>query len=310
MSDLSTLASVADLRREIFATGKASRDDFVRALEWRGDDSADYRQLLADIAVDLFVDQADPPQYVSIEAANWLLAQLNAHKLSYAATIALLSQLMRYAVSLPSSLSSFMLAEVEAAVVEGRPGHPSGRIDEADVEALRRALYAADAEAALHVTRPEAEVLFRIAHANAGKPTAEGFDTLFAQAVGNHLLAIAFHGVAKVEDRLALERFENAPEAGVGGFLKNMLGATLPEAEDLQSPLARDEALWRAKNEADARARSEAEKIDQDEIIWLFAHLTRRGELTSAERRLLVFLQQEVAAPPPGLVDLFQKAGI
>jgi hypothetical protein len=89
-----------------------------------------------------------------------------------------------------------------------------------------------------------------------------------------------------------------------------MLGVALPEPEDLQSPFARDEALWRARNEQDARARAEAEKVDQDETIWLFAHLTKRAELTSAERRLLQFLKAEVATPPRGLADIFARAGL
>lgn len=91
MADVSTLSSVADLRRAIFTKGNADRDDLVRALEWDGQDSPDYRQLLADIAVDLFIDRADPPQYVSIEAADWLIARIKAHGLSYAAKIYLLS---------------------------------------------------------------------------------------------------------------------------------------------------------------------------------------------------------------------------
>ena len=309
MPDVSTLQSVADLRGSVFAKGKADRDDFVHALEWNGEDSPDYRQLLADVAVDLFIDQADPPQYISLETADWLIARIKAHTLSYAAKIQLLSALMQYAVSLPSSLSSFLLGEVAAAVVDGQPGHPAGRLDAADVEALRRALYAADDGASLHVTRAEAEILFRIAHSCVGKAIDPGFDDLFAKAVGNHLMAIAFRGATPVADKLALEKFENAPSS-VGGFLRGMVGLSLPSEEDLESPIARDEAIWRARNDEDARLRAQSEKIDQDETIWLYAHLTRRGDMTSAERRLLEFLKQEVVNPPAGLADLFRKAGV
>jgi len=310
MPDISTIACVADLRRETFVKGHATRDDFVRALEWGGAETEDFRQFLGEVAVDLFVDQANPPNYVSLEAADWLVARLRAHRLSYAAEMRVLTQVMTYAVSLPSSLSAFALDEIEAAVVTGRPDHPAGRIDAADVEALRRALYAADVGSSLHVTRPEAERLFRIAHACAGKDVDPGFDELFAQAVGNHLLAIAFRGAAPVAQERELEKFEDAPDEGVGGFLRGMLGAALPQASDLQSPFERDEALWRAKNDADARARAESEKIDQDETIWLFAQLTRRGEMTSAEKKLLAFLRREVTAPPRGLAELLARAGV
>ena len=79
-------------------------------------------------------------------------------------------------------------------------------------------------------------------------------------------------------EKLALEKFENAPAPGLGGFLQGMVGLALPGEEDLESPLERDEAMWRARNDEDARLRADSEKIDQDETIWLYAHLTRRGE--------------------------------
>jgi hypothetical protein len=39
-------------------------------------------------------------------------------------------------------------------------------------------------------------------------------------------------------------------------------------------------------------------------------HLTRKGDLTSAERALLVFLKQEAQTPPKCLLDLCAKTGV
>ena len=224
MTDVETLSPLAALRRSIFHDDKASRADFSRALAWDGGETPDYAQLLADIAVDLLVDQADPRQYVSAEGADWLIGQIKASQLSYPTEMRILTETMRYAVSLPSTLSGFCLGEIEAAITQGRPGHPAGRIDAADVENLRQAVYAADENASLHVTRDEAEALFRIAHACARNAIDPAFDTFFAQAVGNYLMGAAFHGTPKAAEMTEREAFENAPATGFGAFLGAMFG--------------------------------------------------------------------------------------
>jgi hypothetical protein len=110
---------------------------------------------------------------------------------------------------------------------------------------------------------------------------------------------------------MRLEHFEDAPDPGLGGFLGAMLSRVeLPKPADLESVESRVEAHYATENAAEAKARAEAEEVDQNETIWLYAHLTRRGAMTSAERSLLTFLKREVVAPPKGLADLFAKAGI
>jgi hypothetical protein len=303
--------SIAALRRQIYSKDVVSRADFLDVLALPDGGSPDHARLLGDVAVDLLVHQADPPQYVSPADADWLIAQIKAHKLPYGLEIQLLTDVLRYAVSLPSTLSGFCQAEIEMAIVEGRDGHPAGQMTAFDVEALRQTVYAADEGAKLHVTRPEAESLFRIAHATAGQAVDPAFDVFFAEAVGNHLMGVAFHGTPSAADELQLEHFENAPETGVSGFLNAMFShIALPKPSDLESVDSRVEAHYAAENAADARKRARAEEIDQNETIWFFAHLTRGGAMTSAERSLLAFLKKEVAAPPKGLSDLFAKAGI
>ncbi len=313
MTELSSLSSVAELRRAIFGKGAAQRGDLTRALAWGGDKSDDYASLLADIAVDLLVDQADPPQYISAESAAWLIGEIQAHPLPYRVEMRLLSEVMDRAVSLPAALSSFALAEIESAVVTGRPDHPAGAIDAGDVEALRHAVYATDENASLHVTRPEAEALFRIAHAGVKGEVDSGFEALFAQAVGNHLMGIAFHGTPTVAEEKRLEDFENTPAPSFGGFLKGMFsgGLSLPTLDDLKSPDEMADARWEAQAEADIAERAQAERVDPDETGWLTAQLTRDGDLTSAERALLAFLKREEAGDPPeALRALFAKAGV
>jgi hypothetical protein len=267
--------------------------------------------LLSDIAVDLLVNQADPPQYVAQDDADWLVAQIGAHPLPYRVEIRLLTSVLQYVVSLPSSLSGFCLAEIENAVVDGRPDHPARQITPEDIEFLRKSVYAADEGASLHVTKAEAESLFHIAHATAGQAPDPTFDTFFAEAVGNYLLGIAFHWTPSKTDELQLEHFENAPASGLSGFLAAMINLpSLPTGADLASVDTLDEAREVREDQADEKERAEAERLDQQETIWLFAHLTRKGELTSAERALLVFLKPEANNPPKNLLELCARMGV
>jgi len=64
-----------------------------------------------------------------------------------------------------------------------------------------------------------------------------------------------------------------------------------------------------AKLEAqDERALAESEKITDSEADWVMAHLTRQGPLTSAEIRLLRWLNDEAFALPPKLKALAEQA--
>lgn len=322
MTDVGNLSPLEALRRSIFQDGKVSQADFSRALGWDGGDSPEYAQLLADIAVDLLVDQADPPRYISAQGADWLIGQIKGQKLSYPTQMRLLTETMHYAVSLPSTLSGFCLAEIEAAITQGRTDHPKGRIDADDVENLRKAVYAPDEGASLHVTRIEAEALFRIAHAGTSNAIDPAFNKFFVQAISNYLMGIAFHGTPKAATMLEVEAFENTPAPGFGAYfsetkmdlwheiITRSMKIPTVTLNDLESPIDRAEDDSHAELEADNKERAQAEYIDTQETAWLVSHLTRPEALTSAEVSLLAALKQEGGTPPPAMQDLFRKAGI
>jgi hypothetical protein len=96
---LSSLAdnSIALLRRQIYGKDKVVRADLEQALRTGGDDTPEYAQLLGDVAVDILVNQANPPQYVSQTGADWLVAQIDANPLPYRVEIRLLTANMRSA---------------------------------------------------------------------------------------------------------------------------------------------------------------------------------------------------------------------
>ena len=171
--------SVMTLRREIYTKPCVTRADFSSLLAAGrvagAAASQDYSDLLSEVASDLIVNQVDPPKYISQADADWFIAQVGeGGGLSCRAEFEMLVDVLRYAVSVPASLASFAVAEIEKAIVEGHRAangemdHAARTVTHDDVEALRTAVFAATDGNSLHVTKASAESLFRIAHAMTG----------------------------------------------------------------------------------------------------------------------------------------------
>ena len=157
------------------------------------------------------------------------------------------------------------------------------------------------------MTKEEAEVLFDIAHAHA--KVDPSFDDLFARAVGNYLMAIALHAPSATE-ALHFEKWLDEKET-LSGFVWRMLRTPVP-------PSAKDfQPLWKSLDDdlaqsdaADAASRAESQGITESEAAWVIAHLTRNGDLTSAEKRLLQFLRDESPSIAPSLRDIIDKSTV
>jgi hypothetical protein len=308
-----TTPDAAELRRAIYGKGAANRTDLVALIHLGpeiGDDPAGIA-LVADVARDVIVNDADPPGYISEEDADWLTARLgDGHGLSYRAEFETLKSVLAHAVSAPSSLVAFAVREIERAILTGRRGplggveHEPGIVTAEDVEALRVVVFAPTAgAAAMHVDRAAAEALFDIAHATATAPNDPAFAEFFARAIGNYLIGAVF---------VAAPRHEEAGgfALGLGGFLKSLAGGLMaPNAADGRKSVDQlAEERYREEN-AETEARLEAAaKIDAGDAKWILAHLTRGGELSAAERRLLGFLREESTSAPAQIAALFDHA--
>jgi hypothetical protein len=292
------------LRREIYAKSAVSRADLSQVLRLDRIDSADeYARLLADVATDLLVNQPDPPKYVVQMDVDWLIGEIAASKVAYGAEIQMLTEVIRLAVSVPSSLVGFCVSEIEKAIVCGREGHPAGVIAKEDTQALRAAVFAAVDGDSLHVSRSSAEGLFRIAHAakNANDPE---FDEFFAKAISNYLMGIAFRWTPSREDELEKERWLDEKPTGFPAFLAAMFRADANANLSAKTADEVDDARLREEDDADAHEIATASEIDPAETDWLITHLSRSGALTSAERALLAFLQREAPSLPTRLAAL------
>ncbi|HMK90026.1 MAG TPA: hypothetical protein VK446_10405 [Methylocystis sp.] len=299
MSAVLQLDDVAQLRRAIYSKKFASREDLAALLR-RDDASAAFARLLADIAVDVLVDQADPEKYVSQADADWFVAELGRSPAPYEAKIAALLDLLRYAASAPRSLETYCVGEIEKAVTK------KGVVAPEDTQALREAVFSSVEGSALHVTRDSAEALFNIAHATDGAPNDPAFPDFFAKAVGNYLMGIAFRWTPSAAAEREKQKQLDAKPANFGAFLLQMFsgfGRATPQSLDEM-----DEGRVKAENDADAAEMALASEIDAGETEWLLAHLSREGALTDAEKALLVFLRQEAPSLPAPLAARLSEA--
>jgi hypothetical protein len=273
----------------------------------------EWTAVFCDALTDYMVHQNDPRDYIPQDKADWLTARLaNDGGICARTEFAMLIDVMTHALGVPTSLSTFALNEIKAAIINGRrdaitgEDHPAGVVTKADVEALRAVLYAAKTGTAGHVTRDEAEVLFEIAHATSRADPA--FDELFARAIGNYLMAINLH-VPDAAEALHFEKWLDEKE-DLRGFWSRMFHRppTMNSFNVFASPADAYEADLVRQDAIDRSLLDERAKIADSDAAWVVAHLTRGGELSSAEKRLLQFLDAQALSIAPPLRALIDKA--
>jgi hypothetical protein len=308
----------AALRGSIYGKDAPTRTALAGliALGPQAGDDPDFIALIAEVARDVMVEDVDPKGYVSEDDADWLTAHLgDGAGLTCRAEYEVLKSLLTHAVSVPPALVAFALREVERAILTGRRGplggveHEPGIVTAEDVEALRTICFAATAGSACHVDRAAAEALFDIAHATATARNDPAFAGFFAQAVGNYLLGAAVVAVPSRETALAEEQeMDQRPSfaAFLGGLAHGLFSPDAAVGRNSVDQLA-EERYFEENAETENRLAAAAQ-IDAGEAKWVLAHLTRGGELSAAEKRLLAFLRDEAPGAPPELAALFARA--
>jgi hypothetical protein len=306
------------LRKSIYDKGAATRTDLVglMGLGFQAGDDPAYLTLVADVAKDALVLDVDPRGYVSEADADWLAAHLgDGSGLTCRAEFEVLKAVVGHATSVPASLVAFGVREVERAILTGRRGplggveHQAGVVAAEDLEALRILCFAPTEGAPAHVDRATAEALFDIAHATATARNDPGFPDFFARAVGNYIIGAVFVEAASRAQQIGIEKEMDRRE-GFGRFLFGLAGGLLSsEAKDGRKSVDQlaEERYFEENAETEARLAA-ASRINAGEAKWILAHLTRGGELSAAEKRLLAFLRDEAASAPPEIAALFDRA--
>lgn len=308
---------VARLRRAFYDDGDISAAEadalfeIHRACNVKDESWADF---FVEAVTDYVVRQAEPEGYVTAENAEWLIASLGGEAGVRTKTeIEVLISVLEEARWSPPSLAAYAMDQVVRAVKDGsgplRAGVENRRrfIMDAEVELLRRIIYAFGGDGCVAVTRPEAERLFEI-DALLGEDAANpAWTELFVKAVANVVLGASGYRVPSREEALRAEMWlDERGELSLSGMVSAIAHEGLRgviNAYSEQSPEAR--AISRLE-----RQRLEivtGEELEADETEWLCAQLARDGLLSQNEQELILFLRDHAPTLDARFEELVER---
>ena len=306
------------LRRDVFADGVVTRGEAeaLFALDQTAQDKcAEWAPFFVEAVTDYIVHQEKPLGYISQDNADWLVRTISRDGMVDSRTeLELLVHVLEEAKSSPGQLSAYALEQVAHAVVDGKgplmqggslvPGH----IAKAEVDLLRRILYAYGGDGNIAISKVEAEVLFRINDRTAAAENDPSWNDLFVKAIANYVMCSAGYEPPTREAALRHENFLDEGAPTLGGFFSRMAsGGFAAILEAYHSP-GDIEAEWEAKNRAAEALARRAETIDADEAEWL-AERVGGGQrpLRDNERALLTLIKHASPEIHPALKPLLDK---
>lgn len=242
-----------------------------------------------------YVDDREAPQdYVSKSSASWLINKISEDGIVETETeLKLLLNVLKTAHYVPDTLQKFALDQVRLAVMSGQ-GVVAGKmltpgiIGEAEVDLLRRVLYAGSGKGGIGITRVEAETLFALNDATSGKANHSSWLTLFVHAVANYLMVIGAPAVPSPEEAFHRENWLNQDAATFGrSFFRSFKSLFDQRLEDKHA----DGSGGYTNLKTDQVAR--AEQIDLSEAQWLIDRLFADGQQDDNETALLRFIKDE-----------------
>jgi hypothetical protein len=263
---------------------------------------------------DYIVHQEKPSGYISAANAEWLIGVVSRDGMVDTRTeLELLVTVLEKAKFSPAKLSAYALQQVMHAVVDGKGPLAKGgelepgRITKAEVELLRRILYAFGGDGNVAVTRAEAEVLLTINERAANAPNDPSWNDLFVKAMANFVMCGSGYEAPTREKALRQDAFIDASDVGIGGFFVRMASGGVAGILDAYSPFANVDTDWEAHNlSREAQARR-AESIDAGEARWLVERIGGKPTLHENERALLKFIKQMSPSIHPDLLPLIDR---
>ncbi len=283
----------------------------------------EWTQFFVESLTDYIVNQAEPAGYVSVENARWLIERVSHDgHLDSASELELLVKVLDRAKSSPDLLVRYTLNEIARCVIDGegplaRGGHLTrGVIGAAEVELIRRVLYAFGGEAGMSISRVEAEILFDLNDRTVQAQNHPNWQDLFVKCLANYLMAAAtYRAPSRIEalrreewledDKTSLSNIGTNLMGALVGFRDLFSGAFLEEFEDAHEQLER---VWRERNEQMEIATTEAERISDDECDWLIDRISKDGAVHENEKALLSFLKRESPDIHPKLNPWLERA--
>lgn len=313
-----TADDVTMLRREVFTDGVVTRGEAeaLFALDRTARDKCqEWAPFFVEAVTDYIVHQEKPEGYVSQENADWLIRAISRDGMVDSRTeLELLVHVLEEAKSSPIQLSAYALEQVAHAVIDGKGplmyggGLVPGKVTRAEVDLLRRILYAYGGDGNIAITKAEAEILFRINDRTEAAGNDPSWNDLFVKAIANYVMCSAGYEPPTREAALRHENFLGHAEPHIGSLFSRMVSGGLAAIlEAYQSP-GDIEAEWEARNRAAEALARRAETIDAGEAKWLAEHVgDGKRPLRDNERALLTLIKHASPEIHPALKPLLDK---
>jgi hypothetical protein len=259
--------------------------------------SREWIEFFVEAITSFVVHEQSPEGYVDDAKVAWLMSRIDSDdRIDSLGELSLLVKILEEAIDVPDRLKAYALQQVETIVLTGKgPTRDGGSlqpgtINAAEVELLRRMLYAQASDGPALVSTAEADMLFRIKDATLGADDAPEWATFFVQAVGNHLMAHHDYRPLSRQRAAELDSFMSDTHVSIGGFFGRMLGTSPLDAfRDLfgsQAPTVDHDAAIAADK-----------ALTPDELAWLKSEVESDKKLDPIEKALLKFIADESGRP-------------
>lgn len=290
---------VLALRRVAWPDGAISPDEAEAILVINARVAAhspEWTDFVVEAVGEFVVNGCEPRGYVDTETADWLIARIDHDgRLDSMTEMELVVRVLEKALNCPEALKAYVLVQIERAVVFGsgptRDGGSlsAGSIGETECKLLRRLIFAAGGSGPAQVTRPEAEMLFRIKDATLDGDNALEWERLFVQGVGNFLQGWKRPEQLSRERAGQLESFMDHRTSHVGGFMARMARVNGSGFASAMREIGFGRKGTRTHSVAEARGDF---AVTEGEQLWLEAQIDGDDQLDPLEKALLRFLQQ------------------
>jgi hypothetical protein len=286
------------LRRIFYGASQTVTADEAEALVKlnadAGDTAPEWRMLFIEALTDYVVRQEDPAGYIDDAKADWLIAAMSRDRCAKDDEVEALIYVLEQADASPPRYAAFVLETLKSQIL-GRA--VAKGVTAADVERLRRVLFAAGGDSNVGVSRHEAEALFDLNDALRGAANDPAWSDFFVRAVANAVLYQATWQAPDAQTELGREAWL----ADTAFHLPN-LKALLHPLQALKTPGVGE--AWRAGVAADEATEARAAQVTPDEAHWLTARIGKDGQTDPNEQALLRFLADNASSLDPELKTL------
>jgi hypothetical protein len=290
-----SLEEVLGLRASAWADGRMDEQeigalfDLNDILKFR---SAEWVDFFVGAVSDYLVDNGIPKGYVREDDAEAVIERIDADgQVDSMAELMLLERLFNKATVVPDALKAYALAQIEQAVLTGEGPTRNGQaiaangINAEECRLLRAFVFASGGDRPAAVSKSEAELLFRIKDASAGRDNAPEWKQLFVQGVGNYLQGFSSAEPLSAERAAELEAFMNDTAINIGGFFARMANSNPLKA--VRPEMAEDGDYLGFDDEVAAAA-----EVTSEEQTFLDRALNADGQIDELEKALLEFIAE------------------